>query len=764
MTIPTDELNAFRDALAAMLRTHAYTGFKFVFLGDGTSTGKIVATNTSVPRAVYYHYGNPPKQGVATLKAGSAIVYADGATWDNAPVLLSKLPAGGGYQGDYITDFGGQDGAAAQGGATYLEKILLSISTLVTQVNNGQMSIPDKKFLDRMRAVVLNITGTYTALISNEFIGADTRTGSVTINLPAASTLYVGARIVLSDQYSACNPNQIIFNCFAGDTIGYLGSTAGAIQHSGSAITLEVIDATAGVGHWKAFSSYNIWGMSAAIQNIDAGTHKIVNVTNPTAAQDAATKAYVDAATGGGGGSAQTANFVFAGPTSGIPAIPTWRALVSADLTSALTAPPIIGGTTPAYASFANADLTKSGSLAFLTIKGYYNSSGGTDPITQIDLAAARGTSGSPAVLNSGDLIGRIRFAPYGSGGVFNPGAVILSTTTQASSGTQSGSALQFQTTPNGTIVPVTALTIDQDGSVTLKQTAATVNFSLSANAGQYKEINFQTAGSQRWVIVSTNAAESGSNVGSDFNIIRYDDSGTGIDTPFSIKRSTGIITAPNMVDTGGLRATGFTALASGSGVEVVYTGGAGYVQAYDRSGAVYLPLNINASTLNSQVKDAGTTNYQLGLTILHATTGTPAVGFGAAVELQAHSSTNVARTLSRMGSNWVVATDASRTPQWFLQLFDTVATTGTIALIAGTDGAGNSKIGFLGAGGSARQTSGANLTNNVTSGGTTDTIADFTSLTVYATDAAAIRNDIYQLARKLKQVNDALRLYGLLT
>lgn len=62
------------------------------------------------------------------------------------------------------------------------------------------------------------------------------------------------------------------------------------------------------------------------------------------------------------------------------------------------------------------------------------------------------------------------------------------------------------------------------------------------------------------------------------------------------------------------------------------------------------------------------------------------------------------------------------------------------------------------------RQTSGENLTNNVTTGGVDGTIADFTSLTVYAADAAAIRNDIYQLARKLKQVNDALRNYGLLT
>ena len=63
-----------------------------------------------------------------------------------------------------------------------------------------------------------------------------------------------------------------------------------------------------------------------------------------------------------------------------------------------------------------------------------------------------------------------------------------------------------------------------------------------------------------------------------------------------------------------------------------------------------------------------------------------------------------------------------------------------------------------------AQQTSGANLTNNVTSGGVDNTIANYTDLVIYANDAAAIRNDIYQLARKLKQVNDGLRAYGLLT
>lgn len=81
--------------------------------------------------------------------------------------------------------------------------------------------------------------------------------------------------------------------------------------------------------------------------------------------------------------------------------------------------------------------------------------------------------------------------------------------------------------------------------------------------------------------------------------------------------------------------------------------------------------------------------------------------------------------------------------------------------LIANSTG---SNLGFFNTAPAARQTSGENLTNNVTSGGTDGTIANYTDLTVYANDAAAIRNDIYQLARKLKQVNDGLRTYGMFT
>ena len=70
--------------------------------------------------------------------------------------------------------------------------------------------------------------------------------------------------------------------------------------------------------------------------------------------------------------------------------------------------------------------------------------------------------------------------------------------------------------------------------------------------------------------------------------------------------------------------------------------------------------------------------------------------------------------------------------------------------------------LGFYNAAPVSRQTSGANLTNNVTSGGTNDTIANYTDLSIYANDAAAIRNDLYQLARTLKSINDGLRTLGL--
>lgn len=62
-----------------------------------------------------------------------------------------------------------------------------------------------------------------------------------------------------------------------------------------------------------------------------------------------------------------------------------------------------------------------------------------------------------------------------------------------------------------------------------------------------------------------------------------------------------------------------------------------------------------------------------------------------------------------------------------------------------------------------AAPSGGKSVTNNVTTGGTADQGDDFTNLTIYATDAPTIRNNIYQLWQKLDRMADGLRTLGLL-
>lgn len=98
---------------------------------------------------------------------------------------------------------------------------------------------------------------------------------------------------------------------------------------------------------------------------------------------------------------------------------------------------------------------------------------------------------------------------------------------------------------------------------------------------------------------------------------------------------------------------------------------------------------------------------------------------------------------------------------------FTGLTSTGITTLASGAGVAaklGNSTgtLGFFGATGATKVTQGA-ITNSVTAGGSTGTIANYTDLSVYANDATAIRNDIYQLSLALANVVSALRSYGLL-
>jgi hypothetical protein len=182
-----------------------------------------------------------------------------------------------------------------------------------------------------------------------------------------------------------------------------------------------------------------------------------------------------------------------------------------------------------------------------------------------------------------------------------------------------------------------------------------------------------------------------------------------------------------------------------GSNNVLFYSGG------YDGATQQVMALAPPGSSVNTVVD---------GILIDRTITGTPAAGYGTRTATRLKSSTTANTLASNVETSWVVATHASRTARAVYNIYDTAAREALRLEASGTA----AMIGFLGANASARQIGGENVTNNVTSGGTDGTIANYTDLTIYTNDAAAIRNNIYQLARLVKQNHDALRLYGLLT
>lgn len=178
----------------------------------------------------------------------------------------------------------------------------------------------------------------------------------------------------------------------------------------------------------------------------------------------------------------------------------------------------------------------------------------------------------------------------------------------------------------------------------------------------------------------------------------------------------------------------------------------------FQRTGVNVLNIaNIGDATITGI--DTVTNTVTNILTVDHDSSGTPAASYGIGLLLLSKSSTTSSQSLARIRSLWTTATHASRKARLVLSAFDTSERDCLMIEASGSA----AMIGFLGTAPVIQQTSGANLTNNVTAGGTTDQIDDFAG-TLYATDAATIRNDIYQLARKQKQINDGLRTYGLFT
>jgi hypothetical protein len=244
---------------------------------------------------------------------------------------------------------------------------------------------------------------------------------------------------------------------------------------------------------------------------------------------------------------------------------------------------------------------------------------------------------------------------------------------------------------------PIGATSPSSGAFTTLTASSETVNGTLAVSgaSGTQRNLNFQTSGSNRWVLGASSVAESGSNVGSDFFLNRISDAGAFIDTPMSIARATGLVTlADGLTVTGALSATGAPIVGNAStgfgyvnlgppalggylSMNAIFSGGFKYIAsdyaAYiGHSGAAGLTIAVGASgaaggtyTPITAIQIAPTTGLVTmangaaitGGSINNATVGATTPSTGAFTTLSATSNLTVTGPNATLGGNAVTGT-----------------------------------------------------------------------------------------------------------
>jgi hypothetical protein len=194
----------------------------------------------------------------------------------------------------------------------------------------------------------------------------------------------------------------------------------------------------------------------------------------------------------------KTANYVLAAP-NGSAGVPTFRALVSADIPSLsgtyipytgassaidLNAQTVVNidhlgiGTTTVPTILLRA-IGDNNSGSRIAMRGYSSNTSSS----AIRVTKFRGTFAAPQAPQSGDSLGKFELAGYGTTSSEGyPQASYEGLATEAWGATARGTKVVFKVTPNTTITQVTALTIDQNSAATFASTVTATSFSGSGS------------------------------------------------------------------------------------------------------------------------------------------------------------------------------------------------------------------------------------------------------------------------------------------
>jgi hypothetical protein len=147
-------------------------------------------------------------------------------------------------------------------------------------------------------------------------------------------------------------------------------------------------------------------------------------------------------------------------------------------------------------------------------------------------------------VINAATTLSGVQQVAYGAGTVSAPSVSINGT----NNGFFSPSSGTVSFTSSGTeTVKMTGSGVQSIGAANVitgvKATAGDSQFIAERPAGSNAGLALRTNALPRWFLAVNSAAESGSNVGSDFQINRYNDAGALIDAVLTINRASGIVT-----------------------------------------------------------------------------------------------------------------------------------------------------------------------------------------------------------------------------
>jgi hypothetical protein len=201
------------------------------------------------------------------------------------------------------------------------------------------------------------------------------------------------------------------------------------------------------------------------------------------------------------------------------------------------------------------------GTFQNVVVNGTFNSvaTGATKVIQQ--------SNGTFSISGAGDAAFQSVAIGAGGWGINNAGLLTVTSCVGCGAGV-AGANTQIQFNNGGVHGASANFTWTSGNTLNISGGAAGALVSLSGDTGTYKAVSYSNGAALRWQAGVDNVPETGGNAGSRYYLTRATDAGAGIDQPFYINRSDGIVRMPDglAVNSYGLTAAGALNVASCTG------------------------------------------------------------------------------------------------------------------------------------------------------------------------------------------------------